>query len=794
MPNKKTKHKSKRTKIKASTSAKAKSKVKAKVKAKTRTQAQSKTKIKSKSKSKSKSRASSKSPVKTKSKSRVNNQSKPRVKTQDPHRKREADKYEHPVASREYIVQSLESMGKPATLEQLAAKFQLRTVEEFEGLRRRLRAMQRDGQLMRTRNKAYALISQLDVVAGRVLGHRDGFGFLIPDDGSPDLFLSEFQMQQVFTDDRVLVSVSQTGGRRKREGRIIDVLERNTRSLVGKFYREDGLCFVSADNKAIAQDILIMPDGHGEAKHGDYVVIDIVQQPAKRHQAIGRVVEVLGDQLTAGMEFDLAVRSHAIPFEWSATVLAEAQQVSMQLDAKDLQHRLDLRQLPFYTIDGEDARDFDDAVHCQRTEQGGWELYVAIADVSHYVKPAMALDEEACRRGNSVYFPSRVIPMLPEQLSNGLCSLKPREDRLTVVCHMRLDKLGTVLDYRFYDAVIHSHERFTYHQVANLLSKPESEHPLLSGLSDFHALYQQLLKHRRERGSIEFETTETRIHFGSDGKIDSIRPVVRNDAHKMIEEAMLLANVCAARYIQSHRVPCLYRVHREPDAEKMQSLREFLNAFGLSLGGKDALTPQDYMALLQRIAQRDDAHILQTVMLRSLPQAIYTPDNQGHFGLAFAEYTHFTSPIRRYPDLLVHRAIKQISCQQAPEATEEAIARMAQLGQHCSLTERRADRATREATDWLKCDFMQDKVGETFDGVIVDVTGFGLFIELKGIYVQGLLHVSALKSDYYHHDSVHHTLIGRHTHTAYRLGDPVRVVVANVNMDTRKIDFEQVSN
>jgi len=709
----------------------------------------------------------------------------------DPHLKREAEKYEYPVASREFISQTLESLGRPATLDDLVAQFRLRTEEELEGLKRRLRAMERDGQLLKTRKQAYALISQLDVIAGRVLGHRDGFGFLIPDDGSPDLFLSEYQMQQVFTDDRVLVSVSQSGGRRKREGRIIDILERNTHSLVGKFYQEDGLSFVSADNKTISQDILIAPDSCGAAKNGQYVVIEIIQQPAKRHQAVGRVIDVLGDQLTAGMEVDLALRSHSIPFEWPEEATQEAQSLSLSLSDAECTDRLDLRELPFYTIDGEDARDFDDAVYCKRLEQG-WELLVAIADVSHYVQPTMALDQEALHRGNSVYFPSRVIPMLPEVLSNGLCSLKPREDRLTVVCRMLLNQEGVLQTYSFNNAIIHSHERFTYHQVADLIREANvsDAHPLLPGLQDFYQLYLKLIVQRQQRGSIEFETTETRIVFGDNGKIDTIRPVVRNDAHKMIEEAMLLANVCAARYIESAKVPSLYRVHDTPDEDKINTLREFLKVFGLSLGGKSAPTPLDYTRLLKSIAQRDDAQILQTVMLRSLPQAVYLAENHGHFGLAFDGYTHFTSPIRRYPDLLVHRAIKQIMAHQKTPPTDEAIALMIQLGQHCSMTERRADRATREAMDWLKCDFMQDKVGQTFEGVITDVTGFGVFVELEGIYVHGLVHVSSLKSDYYHHDTVRHALVGRHSHTEYRLGDRMRVIVARVDMDIRRIDFE----
>lgn len=707
----------------------------------------------------------------------------------DPHHQREAEKYEHPVPSREFILQSLETLAKPATLDDLTRHFKLRSDEEYEGLRRRLRAMERDGQLMRTRRHAYALMSQMNLLTGRVVGHRDGFGFFIPDDGTDDIFLSEYQMRRVFTDDRVVISVSDDLRRRKREGRIVEVLERNTQQLVGKLCIDDGVAFVCADDKTISQDILILPDGLNGASSGQFVLAKIVQQPSKRHQAIGEITTVLGDHLTPGMEIELAIHAYRIPSTWPESVLSAIKRIPTSVSKEDVTDRLDLRSMPFCTIDGEDARDFDDAIFCEAT-QAGWRLYVAIADVSHYVTAGTPLDEAALSRGNSVYFPSTVVPMLPESLSNELCSLKPNVDRLTMVCIMDVNAEGECINFRFDNAVIHSKARLTYEQVHQMLETQDKSHPLYDDLVVFHQLYLQLLQQRQNRGSIEFETTETRMVFDDDGKIESIIPTVRNDAHKMIEEAMLLANVCASTYLEKSKQPALYRSHEPPNEDKISVLRDFLKPFGLQLTGGDSPEPKDYGLLLQQIDSRDDAHLLQTVLLRSLSQATYQPENSGHFGLAFGGYTHFTSPIRRYPDLIVHRSIKKALLKQPIDDSEHA--QMATLGQHCSMTERRADRATRSASDWLKCYFMQDKVGQQFEGYIVDVTSFGLFVELKDIYVQGLVHVTALSNDYYEHDPVHHVLIGRQGNRRYRLGDSMSVLVARVDLDARKMDFEPI--
>ncbi len=743
----------------------------------------------------------------------------------DPEAAREAEKYENPIPSRELILQHLAERGSPATREQLLEEFGLHSEEQIEALRRRLRAMERDGQLIYTRRGTYAPVDKLDLVLGRISGHRDGFGFLIPDDGSDDLFLSPAQMRLVFDGDRALARVSGLDRRGRREGAIVEVIARAHESIVGRYYEESGIGFVVADNPKIQQEVLVTPGRNGGAKQGQFVEVKITHWPTPRFQPQGDVVEVVGNYMAPGMEIDVALRSYDIPHVWPEAVLKEAGKLKPQVEEKDKEQRIDLRHLPFVTIDGEDARDFDDAVYCEKSGgswrlfSGGWKLYVAIADVSHYVKVGSALDAEAQVRGNSVYFPERVIPMLPEELSNGLCSLNPQVDRLAMVCEISLSKTGKMLDYQFYEAVIHSHARLTYNKVSAMLEHPKSGEGkalrdeykgVLPHLKQLYALYQVLLAARHERGAIDFETQETRIIFGAGRKIAEIRPTERNDAHKLIEECMLAANVATAAFMQKHEIPALYRVHDGPPPERLEKLKAFLTELGLSLQrgkAKDAPSPKDYQALLERIRGRADYHLIQTVMLRSLSQAVYSADNHGHFGLNYDAYAHFTSPIRRYPDLLIHRAIRSVirSKQETPHVRRAGAPSMPrariypydeptleQLGEQCSMSERRADEATRDVVNWLKCEFMQDRVGETFPGVITAVTGFGLFVELTDIYVEGLVHVTALPGDYYHFDPVHHRLAGERSGKSFRLGDSVAVKVMRVDLDERKIDFELV--
>ena len=735
---------------------------------------------------------------------------------QDPHADREAQKYDQPIPSREFILDFLEKADGPLNRNQLTKALELKDYQDVEALRRRLKAMERDGQLMRNRKGAYGLVEKMDLVKGRISAHRDGYGFLIPDEGGDDLYLNSRQMSTVFDGDEVICRNAGTGQRGKQEGVIVEVLSRNTRQLVGRLFDENGVVFVAPDNARINHDIIIPREAIGSAAVEQYVMVEITGQPGWRSPPTGRVVEVLGEHMAPGMEIDVAIRAHNIPHVWPEDAEREALAFSAEPLEEDKLHRVNLRKLPFVTIDGEDARDFDDAVYCESKLLGGWTLWVAIADVSHYVQVGSALDQEATLRGNSVYFPERVVPMLPEALSNGLCSLKPKVDRLCMVCEMTISKAGKVSGYKFFEGVMHSHARLTYNKVGAMLDKKHEEHKslrkeykhVLKDVEQLHKLYKVLRKARSKRGAIDFETTETRIVFGKDRKIEEIVPVVRNDAHKMIEECMLAANVAAAKFLEGHDVPALYRVHEGPTEEKLESLRKFLGELALDLSGGDKPGPDDYQRLLSQLGDRPDAHIIQTMLLRSLRQAVYQPENLGHFGLNYDAYGHFTSPIRRYPDLLVHRAIRHVvrsdikSKQVTRVKGADVLAKktiypyglpeLLVFGEQCSMSERRADDATRDVVAWLKCEYLQDRVGENFEGVISAVTGFGLFVELVGVYVEGLVHVSALDSDYYHFDQVKQRLIGERSGNSFQLGDKVTVQVARVSLDDKKIDLELV--
>ena len=718
------------------------------------------------------------------------------MKLSDPHFQREAEKYDNPIPSREVILHVLDAHGQPLDFATLAQALHLSSEIDLDALKKRLRAMERDGQLLYNRCRQYVPVARTDLIAGRVIGHPDGFGFLKPDDGSPDLFLHAKQMRTLLHGDRALVSVRGLDPKGRREGALVEVLERGTTQIVGRYFVERGIGFVSPNNARIAQDILIPADATGNAKPGQIVVAAIVEQPSKRAQPSGRIMEVLGDHMAPGMEINVAIRSHELPFEWPPAVLDEADHFSLEVSAKDKDQteRLDIRHLPIVTIDGEDSKDFDDAVYCER-DGSNWRLIVAIADVSHYVRPGSAIDREAALRGTSVYFPGKVIPMLPEILSNGLCSLNPHVDRLCMLCDIRLGPRGKLLSYSFHEGIMHSAARLTYTKVAKIVVendaaiRAEYSPAILDNLSNLYALYKLLRKSRDKRGAIDFETTETRIIFDANRKIEAIVPTERNDAHKLIEECMILANVCAAKFLSKHRIPSLHRVHEGPTPEKLATLRQFLSGVGLSLGGGEEPTPTDYAAVLEQLGERPDRHMIQTVLLRSLSQAVYSPEIKGHFGLAHPYYAHFTSPIRRYPDLLVHRAIRHIVQGGKAKDFVYKAQDMVALGEHCSMTERRADDATREVTAWLKAEYMQEHVGDTFTGIISGVTGFGLFVELNDIYVEGLIHVTSLTSDYYHFDPVRQQLIGENSGRIYRLGDKIVIKVARVDLDERKIDF-----
>ncbi|PKF49788.1 ribonuclease R [Enterovibrio nigricans] len=722
----------------------------------------------------------------------------------DPFSGREAEKYENPVPSREHLLDVIKGFSTPVNRDQLFEVLGLKSDEEYEGLRRRLRAMERDGQLIFTRRQCYALPERLDLVKGTVIGHRDGFGFLRPEGkgNREDWLLPHHQMKGVMHGDFILAQPAGTDKRGRKEARVVRVLEERKGQIVGRYFVENGQGFVVPDDSRLSQDIVIPQEDRKGARMGNVVVVEIFQRPTRQHNPVGRVVEVLGENMAPGMEIEIAVRTHNIPHEWPNDVEQQTKNFTEQVPEDAKKGRVDLRDLPLVTIDGEDARDFDDAVFCEKKRSGGWRLWVAIADVSYYVRPDSALDKEAINRGNSVYFPSQVIPMLPEVLSNGLCSLNPQVDRLCMVCEMTISEAGKLSGFKHYEAVMNSHARLTYTKVAAMLEGDEELReryaPLVPHLEELNNMYKTLKGARELRGAIEFETVETKFIFNAMRKIERIVPVERNDAHKIIEECMILANIASARYVEKAKEPALYRVHEAPGEERLTGFKDFLKEMGLTLEGGLEPSPTDYARLAHLISSRPDKELIQTMLLRSMKQAVYQADNSGHFGLALKQYAHFTSPIRRYPDLLLHRAIKYLIAKDEGRNTDRwtptggyhySTDDMDVMGEQCSVTERRADDATRDVSDWLKCEYMQDHVGEVMEGTIANVTGFGFFVRLNELHIDGLVHISNLDNDYYNYDMVSQKLVGESSGRIFRLGDQVTVKVLSVNLDERMIDF-----
>ncbi|TKC90074.1 ribonuclease R [Trinickia terrae] len=736
-------------------------------------------------------------------------------------------KYPYPIPSREEILGVLRTSEAPLAANDIAETLSIKR-QEREGFFKRLAAMERDGQIRLDKRGYYQLTHPSNFVAGRVQGHRDGFGFIIRDDGQDDLFLPNTEMQKVMHNDRVLARIVGYDRRGRPEGHIVEVTDRANKRVIGRLLNENGALIVAPEDKRIGHDILITQNTK-KAKVGQVVVVDLTDFPSRHSQPLGRVAEVLGDIDDPGMEIEIAVRKYGVPHEFSDAALEQAAKLPDEVRAADIRHRIDLRDVPLVTIDGEDARDFDDAVYCEPVKVGrgeGFRLIVAIADVSHYVHPESGLDVDALERSTSVYFPRRVIPMLPEKLSNGLCSLNPQVDRCVLVCDMVITARGEIKAYQFYPGVMHSAARLTYTEVAAVLANtkgPEAARraALLPQLQNLYGVFKALFAARQKRGAIDFDTTETYIVCNAQGKIEQIVPRQRNDAHKLIEECMLAANVCAADFMKRNKHPGLYRVHAGPTAEKLENLRTFLRGVGLTLGGGDSPHASDYAALMAQVRDRPDAQMLQTMLLRSMQQAVYSPDNIGHFGLAYDAYAHFTSPIRRYPDLLTHRAIYAVlagrkyqpetphgvalntsispRARAMQQADDEArgrsrsnVAIWEELGLHCSANERRADEASRDVEAWLKCYFMRDKLGEEYGGMVSGVTSFGIFVQLDALFIEGLVHVTELGSDYFQYDEVKNELRGERTGIRYRLSDRVRVQVSRVDLDARKIDFRLV--
>ncbi len=726
----------------------------------------------------------------------------------DPFAARESENYDNPIPSREFILEFLSQAGVPMNRNDLFDALKLSGEEHYEGLRRRLRAMERDGQLVFTRRQCYALPEKLEMIKGYVIGHKDGHGWVRPEGSvgkDNDIVLPHHQMKNIIHGDYVLVQPTENSKRGRKEGRLVRVLEERATQIVGRFFMEYGYSYVVPDDSRIHQDILIPNDLRAGARMGNVVVIEITDRGSRSRGMMGKVIEVLGENMAPGMETQIAIRTHQIPHDWPEAVDKQIEGLGEEVPEEAKEGRVDLRDLPLVTIDGEDARDFDDAVYCEAKKGGGWRLWVAIADVSYYVRPDSALDKEAINRGNSVYFPSQVVPMLPEVLSNGLCSLNPQVDRLCMVCEMTISESGKLSGYKHYEAVMNSHARLTYNKVHDILEGDEElrerYQPVVSHLEELHKMYKVLKRARDNRGAIEFETIETKFIFNAERKIDSIEPVIRNDAHKIIEECMILANIASASLVEKAKEPALYRIHESPGELRLQGFRDFLGELGLHLNGGLEPSPTDYADLVKQIGERADKELIQTMLLRSMKQAVYNADNRGHFGLALKRYAHFTSPIRRYPDLLLHRAIKYLIAKENGTVRDQwtptggyhySFDDMDFYGEQCSMTERRADDATREVSDWLKCEYMQDHVGEELEGVIANVTGFGFFVRLSDLHIDGLVHISALANDYYQFDPIGQRLIGESFGAIYRLGDAVKVKVLSVNLDDRQIDFELV--
>ena len=737
--------------------------------------------------------------------------------------------YPYTIPSREEILGILRTATGLQDTSSIAKALDVKQ-DELDGLTRRLNAMERDGQIKPDRNGHFVLANLANFIEGRVSSHRDGYGFLIPDDASADIFLPEKEMQKVLNGDRVQARITGTDRRGRPEGTIVEVVTRANTHVIGRLLNENGVWVVAPEDKRIGQDIMLA-GSPGKAKAGQVVSVELTEQPSRYTQPVGKIVEVLGDIDDPGMEIEIAVRKYGVPHEFSEAAKKLASKLPSEVRPADLNERVDLRDVPLVTIDGEDARDFDDAVYCEPIKIGrtsAFRLIVAIADVSHYVKPNDAIDIDALERSTSVYFPRRVIPMLPEKLSNGLCSLNPAVDRLTLVCDAVITTKGEIKAYQFYPAVIHSAARLTYTDVAAILANTKgteaAKRPaLVPHLLNLYDVYKALLTARQARGAIDFETTETYIVCNAVGKIEQILPRTRNDAHKVIEECMLAANVCAADLLERHKHPGMYRVHASPTKEKLNQVRTFLKQVGLNLGGGDSPSASDYAELMPKIKARPDALLLQTMLLRSMQQAVYSPENIGHFGLSYEAYAHFTSPIRRYPDLLTHRAIKAIllgkrydpkgidtsglNTMLSPAARkkhaqdraegkkkgEGDIAIWEALGVHCSANERRADEASRDVEAWLKCYFIRDKLGEEFTGTISGVTTFGIFVQLDALFIEGMVHVTELGADYFQFDEARHELRGERTGIRYQLTDRVTVQVSRVDLDARKIDLRLVT-
>ena len=716
-------------------------------------------------------------------------------KIPDPHFSEQLNKYDNPIPSRQALLAFLTSQAKILSVHKIAEKIGVSNEMQLEGLRRRLNAMVNDGSLFINRKKGFGVRDKTDLIKGLVQAHADGFGFLVSTELEEDGFILPREMRKVMDGDTVLANMQSGRRKNKEEAYIVEVLERAHKTLVGKFFNKNGQGIVEPDNTAI-DDIIIPSGSEATANDGDFVTVLINEYPNRQRPAIGEVIAILGQKLNSRLAMELTMAAQKLPHEWPEGFDRVVSYIPSQVTDEDITEDVkDIRHLPLVTIDGEDARDFDDAVYAEKNDKG-WRLIVAIADVSKYVPPNSELDKEAFKRGTSVYFPGKVIPMLPLELSNGICSLNPHVDRMCMVCDMQVNAAGQIQSYNFYRGVMHSHARITYKQCWNYLDKDVKQEKwddgVVSSLDTMNDLYKAMTIEKNKRGAITFNSTDVHISINAEGQVSSITPYTRNDAHKLIEAFMIAANICAAKFVSKHKVPAAYRVHDTPPLQKITDLKAFLLSLGIKPNFSDPVAPKDFEKIIKQIQQRDDVNLIESVLLRSQSLAAYEAENGGHFGLALEYYAHFTSPIRRYPDLMIHRAIEYIVKKNKPKRYIYSAQKAIDMNVQCSHNERRAENASRDVDARLKCMFMEQFIGEEMEGIVSGVTHFGVFVTLNDIMVDGLIHVTSLPNDYYHHEPIHHKLVGERGGSVFQLADKIKIKVAAVSIDQRKIDFEFV--
>ncbi len=713
----------------------------------------------------------------------------------DPHFAEQIKKYDNPIPSRSALLDFLKQQNKLLSLDKIASKIGIKNDEQLEALRRRLNAMINDGSLFVNRRKKYGVRAKTDLIKGIVQAHRDGFGFLVSPELETDGFIMPREMRKVMDGDTVLASIQPGSRKGKEEAFIVEILEHAHKTLVGKFFNKQGQGIVEPDNTAI--DDIIIPAGHeANANDGDFVTVLVNEYPSRHRPAIGEVIAILGQKLNSRLAMELTMASANLPHDWPDNFEEVVKYIPHSVSDKDLTPDVkDIRHLPLVTIDGEDARDFDDAVYAEKNAKG-WRLIVAIADVSKYVSPNSEIDKEAYKRGTSVYFPGKVIPMLPLELSNGICSLNPQVDRMCMVCDMQISHKGEIISHDFYRAVMFSHARITYKQCWHYLDtqqQPEKWHESVpNALDTMYELYKAMEIEKSKRGAITFNSTDVHISIDAEGQVSGIHPYTRNDAHKLIEAFMIAANISAAKFVEKHKVPAAYRVHDTPPPRKLTDLKAFLQQLGIKPNFSEPVEPKDFERIIEQIQGRDDVALIESVLLRSQALATYEAENGGHFGLALKYYAHFTSPIRRYPDLMIHRAISYIIDKNKPKKYIYSAQRATEMCVQCSLNERRAENASRDVDARLKCMYMEQFIGEEMTGTISGVTHFGVFVTLDNIMVDGLIHMTSLPNDYYHHQAIAHKLVGKRSGQVFQLADKLKIKVAAVSIDDRKIDFEFV--